>query len=203
MEDFLRAVAEEVASEELEESLWYLVGALGDGTLYYDNGRYVVEYGQKCVDWLKFAVGLRLAKAGARPHLVRHKSSHWKIRAYNKALYTELRRRRAELLSGSLQPRYVVKLVRGLFDTDGTISRQDKRRVYIRLSQKDEKLLEAIAAMLRQLGIETTRVFKSDRYGTYALQIRSGHVEKFLQTVGTNHPLKYQRIRAFFPHWGR
>ncbi len=186
-----------IAEESREESLWYLAGALGDGTLYFDSGRYVVEYGQRCVEWLRYAVGLRLAKFG-KPYLVRHRSSYWKIKVYSKELYSQLLDRWVKVRTSPPVDRdLIVKFIRGFFDAEGTIARQDKRRVYIRMAQKDRALLEAVKAMLAVLGISTTEVFRSDRYGTYALQISSGDVRKFVEIVGTDHPLKHARAVLF------
>ena len=197
MVSLIDRIVERIRRETFEESLWYLVGALGDGTMYHDDGKYVIEYGQKDVSWLKYSIGLRLEKLGAKPHLVKHKTYYWKIKTYNKALYYELSSRwKALHMTLPVERNHVVKFIRGLFDAEGTISKQDRQRVYVRISQKDKKLLESVAEMLYKLDIKTTRVFVSDKHGTYALQVSNSYVKKFVEIVGTDHPLKYQKIHS-------
>ncbi|KUO87380.1 MAG: hypothetical protein AT715_06735 [Thermoproteus sp. JCHS_4] len=61
-----------------DEAFAYLIGALGDGTLYTTNdGHYVVEYGQKDARWLK-VIEQKAGCLGYAAHIVRHKSRYWK-----------------------------------------------------------------------------------------------------------------------------
>jgi intein-encoded DNA endonuclease-like protein len=112
-----------------EEAFAYLVGALGDGTLYTtSDGHYVVEYGQKDVRWLR-VIEQKASCLGYRTHIVKHKSSYWKAKIYSKELYTALSETKSRLhdLVNSFNAKLFVAYLRGLFDAEGTITRPTEK----------------------------------------------------------------------------
>ena len=184
-----------------DEAFAYLVGALGDGTLYAtSDGHYVVEYGQKDVRWL----GVIEQKAnclGYITHIVRHRSSYWKAKIYSKELYTALSEAKSRLhdVVNSLDARLFLAYLRGLFDAEGTITRHYRKTVRIRIAQKDAQLLSIIARRLREMGIECTNPFPSDKHGTYVIQIPHRSVKQFMDLIGTEHPSKKEKFTSLFP----
>ena len=184
-----------------EEALAYLIGALGDGTLYVtSDGHYVVEYGQKDVRWLE-VIREKAGCLGYTTHIVRHKSNYWKAKIYSRELYMtllEVKSRLRDVVS-ALDMRLFVAYVRGLFDAEGTITRHYRKAVRIRIAQKNAELLTTIARRLREMGIDSTDPFLSDKHGTYVIQISHRSVKRFMDSVGTEHPSKKEKFTSFFP----
>jgi intein-encoded DNA endonuclease-like protein len=99
----------------------------------------------------------------------------------------------------SLDARLFVAYLRGLFDAEGTITRHYRKTVRIRIAQKDAQLLSIIARRLREMGIECTDPFPSDKHGTYVIQIPHRSVKQFMYLIGTEHPSKKEKFASLFP----
>jgi len=188
-------VVSAVGSCNALESLWYLIGAMGDGTYYVTNdGHYVVEYGQKDRTWLETIESKALC-LGYRVFIVHHKGTYWKAKIYSKEFYNltvETLSRLHEILT-SLQEELFKAYARGFFDAEGTITKHYRRTIRIRIAQKDRELLEMTAKRLRELGISATEPFLNDKHGVYVIQIPHHAVKKFMEVIGTEHPSKKAR----------
>lgn len=181
-----------------DEAFAYLIGALGDGTLYTtSDGHYVVEYGQKDIRWLK-VIEQKVGCLGYTTHIIKHKSRYWKAKIYSKELYTALSEVKSRLrdVITALDARLFVAYLRGLFDAEGTITRHYRKTVRIRIAQKDAELLAIVAKRLRELGIDSTDPFPSDKHGTYVIQIPHRSVKQFMNLVGTEHPSKKEKFTS-------
>jgi intein-encoded DNA endonuclease-like protein len=99
----------------------------------------------------------------------------------------------------SLDARLFAVYLRGLFDAEGTITRHYRKTVRIRIAQKDAQLLSIIARRLREMGIECTDPFPSDKHGTYVIQIPHKSVKQFMDLIGTEHPSKKEKFTSLFP----
>lgn len=187
-----------VVTNSEDEKFWYLVGALGDGTIYVTrDGHYVVEYGQKCKQWLETLA--RLAEGlGYKMHIIRHEGEYWKGKIYSKELYERLKEVRSYIheIVNTLPNAQFRAFVRGLFDAEGTITTHYKSSLRVRIAQKDKELLGVIAKKLRNIGINCTDPFPSDRYGTYVIQIPHSSVSEFFEKIGTYHPLKKAKFES-------
>ena len=61
-----------------DEAFWYLIGAMGDGTIYVINdGHYVIEYGQRDKRWLDILKS-KIECLGFKAYIMRHKGKYWK-----------------------------------------------------------------------------------------------------------------------------
>lgn len=181
-------IAARVRDEDINDTLDYLSSALSDGTVYRSlkEGKYIIEYGQKERLWLEIAVMPRIEKLGKHPILLSHRRKYWRVRVYSKELYGLLPARRETLATNPSVP-----YIRAFFGTEGTVTRQDKKRIYIRISQKNQRLLANISNKLNSIGIYATQPFPSDKLGTYVIQIPNYALEKFFKLVRSDHPIKY------------
>ena len=173
---------------------------MGDGTYYVTNDRhYVVEYGQKDRMWLETIESKALC-LGYKVFIVRHKGTYWKAKIYSKELYSLITKtlpRLHEILT-SLQEESFKAYARGFFDAEGTITKHYRRTIRIRIAQKDRELLAIMAKRLRELGISVTEPFLNDKHGVYVIQIPHHAVKKFMEVIGTEHPLKKARYLLLF-----
>ena len=186
-----------ISKESLEEKLWYLVGALGDGSLYMDGDKYVIEYGQKDVLWLEIAIKMRIEALGYKPYLVKHKGGKYhKLKVYSKALYQILKSLNNNDIA-NISINHFVSYLRGFFDAEGTITKQDSKRIYARISQKNRELLYKISLRLRsELGINATDPFINDKAGVYVIQIPNYHLDRFISIIKPCHPSKITKYIA-------
>lgn len=83
-------------------------------------------------------------------------------------------------------------LIAGLFDTDGSISKQ---RRTIRYGSKSFTLLSDIQLMLLTLGIYSTISYQDSEYGF--LSIASNHISLFKKTIPLKHPDKISILNSY------
>jgi intein/homing endonuclease len=100
-------------------------------------------------------------------------------------------------------PKLSLRFLRGLFDTDGSISWK-KHRTYpvISINQKSRKLIESVCDVLNSNGLSFHAEFDVktiDRRGFTSVCSRiyvSGkkNLNKWLQLIGSNHPIKMRKL---------
>ena len=133
----------------------YLLGALHDGT-FSSNERFRIS--QKGTEWLKVLQKL-FGKLG-----------------YNSWIYKEGSDRKVyvlETLANFLdfyfnplrlkKPKEKTGYIRGFFDAEGGIPRNEKARFYIQLTQNNKRKLEKLKKLLNDLGIETGKIHNPSR----------------------------------------
>jgi len=168
----------------------YLLGSLHDGT-FSSNKRFRIS--QVGTDWLKILKEL-FRKLG-----------------YNSWIYREGKYRRvyvletlANFLDFNFDPLTLknneekISYIRGFFDAEGGIPRNEKARFYIQLVQNDRKKLEKLKVLLNDLKIKTGRIHNpsqlvdSDYWRMYVL---ANSQKIFLTKIGTWHPRKIKALK--------
>ncbi len=191
--------------ETLSE-LFYLVGLLRDGSVYYDRAsrNYYVVWYSKSREFLEFVVADKLSRVfpHTRPRMDQYKKGHWRIRISSKQIY-DMVKTSFEFPDEGLGQSYwgiptlireadiLLKLshIRGIADAEGDVSLVNK---YVEISQKNREVLQWIKMTLRRVGIETGSVVLADRKTlTYKIVI-SGKMglTTFHKLVNFEHPLK-------------
>jgi len=167
----------------------YLLGALHDGT-FSSNKRFRIS--QIGTDWLKILQGL-FRKLG-----------------YNSWIYREGKYRKvyvletlANFLDFNFNPLELktkeekVGYVKGFFDAEGGIPRNEKARFYIQLVQNDKGKLEKLKVLLNDLGIETGKIHNPSRSvdpDYWRMYIPVKFQQAFLIKIGSLHPRKIKTL---------
>src|SRR4030042_2929584 len=128
----------------------YLLGTLHDGT-FSSNRRFRIS--QNGTDWLRILQRI------------------FKKLGYNSWIYKEGKNRKVyilETLAGFLDFNFnplklrnkgdKIAYLRGFFDAEGGIPRNEKARFYIQLVQNDRRKLEKLKILLNGLGIKTGKI---------------------------------------------
>ena len=168
----------------------YLLGALHDGT-FSSNKRFRIS--QVGTDWLKILQGL-FRKLG-----------------YNSWIYKEGKYRRvyvletlADFLDFNFNPLKLetddekIGYVKGFFDAEGGIPKDEKARFYIQLVQNDREKLVKIKEILNGLKIETGKIHNPS-YSVdpdyWRMYIPAKSQQSFLKKIGTWHPRKIKTLK--------
>jgi len=168
----------------------YLLGALHDGT-FSSNKRFRIS--QVGTDWLKILQGL-FRKLG-----------------YNSWIYKEGKYRRvyvletlADFLDFNFNPLKLetddekIGYVKGFFDAEGGIPKDEKARFYIQLVQNDREKLVKIKEILNGLKIETGKIHNPS-YSVdpdyWRMYIPAKSQQAFLTKIGSLHPRKIKTLK--------
>uniref|UniRef100_Q7M536 Hypothetical 19.1K protein (rRNA intron) n=1 Tax=Pyrobaculum organotrophum TaxID=2278 RepID=Q7M536_9CREN len=133
--------------------LEYLAGVVkGDGTLYHNKKarEYVVEIYDRDVEYVAILVDM-LKSCGLNPH-VRSYGNYYRVRVNSREFYESVRGAIERLLVSPTVP-----FVRGLFDSDGTLYfDRRKRRLYpvVELGNSDWRVVNAAAVVLSSFGVK-------------------------------------------------
>ena len=168
----------------------YLLGALHDGT-FSSNKRFRIS--QIGTDWLEILKGL-FRKLG-----------------YNSWIYKEGKYRRvyvletlANFLDFNFDPLILknneekIGYIKGFFDAEGGIPRNEKARFYIQLVQNDKEKLEKLKIMLNDLGIETGKIHNPSQSvdpDYWRMYVLANSQKIFLDKIGTWHPRKIKALK--------
>jgi intein-encoded DNA endonuclease-like protein len=168
----------------------YLLGALHDGT-FSSNNRFRIS--QKGIEWPKILKRF-FSKLG-----------------YNSWIYKEGKDRKvyvletlADFLDFKFDPlrlngrKEKASYIKGFFDAEGGIPRDDKLRFYIQLAQKDKKKLEKLKKLLSDLGIKTGKIHNPSQKVApdyWRMYILAGSHKKFSSEIGSWHPRKIRILR--------
>ena len=204
--------------EERLNELFYLIGLLRDGSVYYDrmSRNYYIVWYSKSRDFLECVVAPKLSRTF--PHIRlwmdQYKKGHWRIRISNREIY-HMVKTSFEFPDEHLGQRYwgipalvreadmPLKLshIRGIADAEGDVSLVNK---YIEISQKNYEVLQWIKVTLHEVGISTGDIILADRKSlTYKIVISQRMaVVLFNKLVNFEHPLKklqLERLVNFYP----
>jgi intein-encoded DNA endonuclease-like protein len=168
----------------------YLLGALHDGT-FSSNKRFRIS--QAGTDWLEILKEL------------------FRRLGYNSWIYKEGKYRRvyvletlANFLDFNFDPSTLknseekISYVRGFFDAEGGIPRDEKARFYIQLVQNDREKLEKLRDLLNDLGIETGKIHNPSQSvdpDYWRMYILADSQRIFLAKIGTWHPRKIKVLK--------
>jgi len=168
----------------------YLLGALHDGT-FSSNKRFRIS--QIGTDWLKILQGF-FRKLG-----------------YNSWIYKEGKHRKvyvletlADFLDFNFNPLEMEKeeekigYIRGFFDAEGGIPKDEKARFYIQLVQNDKEKLIKIKKLLNDLKIETGKIHNPSQFidpDYWRMYILAKSHQAFLIKIGSWHPRKIKTLK--------
>jgi intein-encoded DNA endonuclease-like protein len=168
----------------------YLLGALHDGT-FSSNKRFRIS--QVGTDWLKILQRF-FRKLG-------YNSWIYKEGKYRKVYVLETL---ADFLDFKFSPLVLktkeekIGYIRGFFDAEGGIPRNEKARFYIQLVQNDKEKLEKIKKLLNSLKIETGKIHNPSKYvdpNYWRMYVVAKSQQSFLRKIGTWHPRKIKTLR--------
>ena len=97
-------------------------------------------------------------------------------------------------------------VLRGLFDTDGSVQGSQQKDVSVRLAQSDRSLLEAVQRMLLRLGVASTIYALHDVHDTreqFELVIGKDNLSVFRDRVGFSDSAKATRLDATLKQYRR
>ena len=168
----------------------YLLGALHDGT-FSSNKRFRIS--QVGTDWLKILQGL-FRKLG-------YNSWIYKEGKYRKVYVLETL---ANFLDFNFNPLELkteeekIGYIKGFFDAEGGIPRDEKARFYIQLVQNDRGKLVKIKKLLNDLRIETGKIHNPSQSvdpDYWRMYVVAKSQQSFLKKIGTWHPRKIKALR--------
>jgi len=168
----------------------YLLGALHDGT-FSSNKRFRIS--QVGTDWLKILQGF------------------FRELGYNSWIYREGKNRKvyvletlADFLDFNFNPLTLRKAeekigyIRGFFDAEGGIPRNEKARFYIQLVQNDKEKLEKLKILLNDLRIKTGKIHNPSQSvdpDYWRMYILADSQKIFLTKIKTWHPRKIKALK--------
>jgi len=168
----------------------YLLGALHDGT-FSSNKRFRIS--QIGTEWLEVLQRL------------------FKKLDYNSWIYKEGKNRKvyvletlAYFLDLSFNPIRLktkeekIGYIKGFFDAEGGIPKNEQARFYIQLVQKNEEKLRKIKKFLNDLRIETGKIHNPSQSvdpDYWRMYILAKSHKDFLEKIGTWHPRKIKTLR--------
>ena len=168
----------------------YLLGTLHDGT-FSSNERFRIS--QKGTGWLK---GLRKLF-----HRLGYNSWIYKEGSDRKIYVLETLANFLDFKFDPLrlkEPKEKIGYIRGFFDAEGGIPRDEKARFYIQLVQNDREKLVKIKKLLNDLKIETGKIHNPSRSvdpDYWRMYVLAESQQSFLKKIGTWHPRKLRTLR--------
>ena len=168
----------------------YLLGALHDGT-FSSNKRFRIS--QIGTDWLKILQKL-FSQLG-------YKSWIYKEGKYRRVYVLETL---ADFLDFKFDPlelnnaKEKIYYVRGFFDAEGGIPRNNKVRFYIQLTQNNKEKLEKLKKILNSLGIKTGKIHNPSQSvdpDYWRMYVLANSQEAFIRKIGSWHPRKIRALR--------
>ncbi len=188
--------------------LFYLIGALRDGSVYKYNRNYTVVWYSSSREYLENEIMERLGALGYKSRLDEYKDHHYRVRVFSRKLYKivveefehpiRTSRKRAPWYT----PRRVVispiklqiEYLKGFVDAEGSIIRSRKGN-QIDISQQIKEPLEHISTLLNNIGIKTTGIYRGPD-NVWRLRIASKKaLTRFSLLINFRHPQKKKALQ--------
>ena len=188
-------------------NLTYLVGALRDGSVFYERSsrNYKVLWYEKNQKWLLDSIVPRVeAVFLKRPKLNEYKPGHHRVLLSSKMAHDLIKDQ-----YGFVSPQenwntpevikkasddIIASYVAGYFDAEGDLNTKD---YVIGMSQKNKESLSFIKSWLNKKEIKTSKIFVADKKsGTHRFYITSkNNFHNFFSIVKFEHPDKIKRMK--------
>jgi hypothetical protein len=165
----------------------YLLGALHDAT--YNKQHKTIRFSQSSEEWLRLLKSL----------LLRLERKSWIYREGKDrsvfVLETSIKIDQAKKPTSDLEK---VAYIRGYFDTDGGMPKNDNHFLYLQFCQKDREDLSEVKKWLEDLGIKCGVIHNPSKkadanYWRFFIS-RIAH-QKFIKMIGSWHPRKSRLMR--------
>jgi intein-encoded DNA endonuclease-like protein len=189
----------------LNEDLFYLIGALRDGSVHYDHASrnyYTVWYSSN-IRYLKVSILPRVLKVfNKNVDIYEYKKGHFRVRVAGKAIHDFIKEYFEFPKDGVGQINWGVPdalqntnlnskcaYIRGMFDAEGDVSPSNR---YIEVSQQNTEILKWIKSVLSSLDIQSGNVIIADRKSlTYKIVVASKRgLANFKISIGFEYPEK-------------
>lgn len=190
----------------MDESLAYLIGALRDGSIFYDSAsrNYKIIWYQKVLSWLENSIAPRVEAVFERkPRIEQYKPGHFRLLLSSKQIHDmfieeygfvspqELWETPVKIRNAN--DKIIASYVAGFFDAEGDVNVKD----YVAgFSQKNRESLVFIRNWLNKKGVTTGAIFDADKKsGTLRFFITSkNNFKKFRKLVPFEHPDKIIKL---------
>ena len=195
----------------MEWNLAYLVGALRDGSVYYDKSRnYKIIWYENNKEWLQKSIAERVFRVfGKYPRIDEYKKGHYRAVLSSKDAFQTIKKD-----YGFIAPQVkwdtpikitkssdaiVSKYIAGYFDAEGDVN---PKKYMIGISQKNKDSLDFIRRWLNSKGIKTSKIFIADKRSiTNRFYMTSRkNISNFQNLVKFEHPEKIMRLELLLQH---
>lgn len=197
---------------ELNEDLFYLVGALRDGSVFYDKAAksYQVVWYSNNGNYMKNSITDRVLKVFNKDaRIYEYKTNQFRVRITSKAGYLlikdvfefpkdgigQMSWGTSEALSNA-DIKLKCAYIRGMFDAEGDVSLRNR---YVEVSQKNTEILGWIKNEFKMLDINTGKIVIADKKTlTYKIVIAGkADVANFREKINFEHPIKRKLLKDF------
>ncbi len=212
-EELSEEVRERVEIESDDESLGYLLGAMRDGSVFYDKGsrNYFTMYYQKHREWLEDSISPRMEKLfGKEGRIEEYTPGHYRLKVSSKELYEMWKQDYNFPPDGEGQGSWNVpeevksanthvkaSYIRGVFDTEGDVSPVSSKSCYVGISQKNETFIEEVRGLLEELDIHPGKTHEIDKKsGTLRIAVSERKsLLRFIKIIDSENPDKHENLR--------
>lgn len=216
-EELHHEVRSRIKIESNDESLAYLLGAMRDGSVFYDKAsrNYFTMYYQKHREWLENSISPRMEKLFEKEGKIEeYTSGHYRLKVSSKELYEMWKQDYDFPPDGEGQGSWNVpediktanthakaSYIRGVFDTEGDVSPISSKSCYVGISQKNEVFIEEVRGLLEDLDIHAGKTHVIDaESGTLRIAVSEPRsLLRFITIINSEHPDKHrnlQRVRS-------
>ena len=188
-----------------DEDLFYLIGALRDGSVHYDKASrnyYTVWYSND-MEYLRAAILPRVLKVfNKNAKVYEYKKGHFRVRIAGKTIHNFIKEcfefpedgvgqivwGVPEMLENA-NSNYKRAYIRGMFDAEGDVSPNNR---YVEVSQQNTEILKWIKTVLSSLDIPSGNVVIADKKSsTYKIVVASKRgLANFKLFIGFEYPEK-------------
>lgn len=204
---------ERLKIESDDESLAYLLGAMRDGSVYYDKAsrNYFTMYYQKHREWLEDSISPRMEKLFDKEGKIEeYTPGHYRLKVSSKELYEMWKQDYDFPEDGKGQGSWNIpediktasthakaSYIRGVFDTEGDVSPVSSKSCYVGISQKNETFIEEVRGLLEDLDIHPGKTHIIDqKSGTLRIAVSEPKsLLRFIAIIDSEHPDKHTNLR--------
>ena len=195
---------------ELDEDLFYLIGALRDGSVFYDKAArtYQLVWYSNSSEYLKNSINERILKVfNKTPKIYEYKNHQFRVRITSKDAYNLVKNTfkfpkdgvgqiawgTSEILLNA-EKKLKHAYIRAMFDAEGDVSLGNR---YIEVSQKNTEILEWIMKEFKMLNIKTGKIVIADKKSmTYKFVIAGkSDVANFQNEINFENEMKKNQLQ--------
>ncbi len=180
------------------DKLWYLVGALRDGSVYYDkkSRNYIVVWYQKDPSWLQMLLNFILEMfpetTKKKLKVEEYKKFQYRLRLRGKGYYLIFKK---YLSKRPERPAEIASFIGGFFDAEGDVV---PHQLSIGISQKDVNVLQWMKSVLYNVfDIKATGPYLVDkRSNTWRIVIsQKRSLRRFLSHIPSYNSSKLKKLK--------
>ncbi len=198
----MRIKNSQLNSENLiKPEIYYILGSLRDGCL---TSQWTIKIKQKNREWLSDVLVPLFKKVFDRDiknniYIQRGYTTVWYLAFKDEKIWKALKHHEARPARTQEEQKFYIM---GYWDADGGCPKKpsNKRKIYIKFTQKDKKSLDELKKMVENFGIKCGKVRLSEnaRYGKiwrFSITNKVGMI-RFCKEISSLHPEKRQRLKV-------